>query len=206
MIDDLAYIVSTCRGYEQPLGRLLASMPRGAQVFVVRGGCAARYGYSERGVLFVEVEHVSYDYTALIELVEGEWDLAEHVFLLHDTMELGPESDRLIRAAYPKPAATAVWGGQCNLALYRTDYLFQRRDALLALKGCTKARAVEAEGFLWKQLLSSHRSVYAGDLQTRGAARPYGGAERLVEYYSGVDLVKYKANWGQHHPARVVIP
>lgn len=204
------YMVSTCKGYEGPLDVLLHSMrtsgidPRA--ITVVSGGHAAPGRRFWTSVPIYEVPHNSYDYTALIELVEMNGWIDRHLFLLHDTMELGPDSDRLIRAADPMMDATAVWGGECNLALYRVDYLMQCRAQLFGLKNCSKHYAVEMEGFLWRQLPDDRRGVYPGGIAIGEASAPYGGVARQCVRYEGVDLIKWKANWGQIWPPSVVTP
>lgn len=215
MIERLGYLISSHAAYQAPLQRLLASMERGGvdrdDVVVVSGGhplgvTTITFG----GVVCHEESHNSYDYTALINFVTdyGIWynPAWSHVFLLHDTMELGQDSDRLIRQADPALDAVAVWGGECNLCLYRVDYLLSRRDDILALKDCTKLEAVQAEGFLWRSLPDARRGAYPGDIQIHGAGQIFGGANRQPITYTGVGITKYKANWGQSWPPNVVTP
>lgn len=204
---NIGYLISSHKDYQAPRERLTASMAA-IDVHTIRMVIG---GHPEREVWFHTVAHVphnSYDYTALVDFVEhpGEYPAWSHIFLLHDTMELGPDADRLIRTADPSVKATAVWGGQCNLGLYRADYLLSRRADILALKDCTKQQAVAAEGFLWRQLSEAERASYPGGYDQLVTEQTYGGAERLREYYSGVDIWKYKANWGQHPVPDVVTP
>lgn len=208
MIDKLGYLISSHNEYQAPLQRLLMSLPTSRDAIAVVGGCA---GYTERQIIVrqYEVPHNSYDYTALIDFVEhrdfypARWS---HVFLLHDTMELSRESDRLIRNADPALDAVAVWGGECNLGLYRVDYLLSRRAEILALKNCTKLRAVEVEGFLWRTLPEDRRGSYPGPAHLEPTRAIYGGASRQGIVYEGVGITKYKANWGQAWPPNVVTP
>lgn len=206
--DSLGYLISTVEGYEGPLQRLLASMPPLAGVAVVTGRSGQRVTNTARTQVYITVPHNSYDYTALIDLIEHphSYPAWSHVFLLHDTMELGTDSDTLIRQADPALDCVAVWGGECNLCLYRVDYLMRRRDAILALKDCTKLRAVEAEGFLWRSCPEDRRGVYPGTIQIHGAGQIFGGANRQPITYTGVGITKYKANWGQAWPPNVVTP
>jgi len=212
MIDRLGYLISSHKGYEAPLERLLSSMRNVVDdddITIVAGG------HDIPGVMlygpilpYVAVTHNSYDYTALIDVAEtparyARWDL---VFLLHDTMELGADSDRLIRQADPALDCVAVWGGECNLCLYRVDYLLSKRQAILALKDCTKLDAVTAEGFLWRQLPPDRRGVYPGGIDIEYTQPIYGGVERQRVMYTGVGITKWKANWGQVWPPNVVTP
>lgn len=204
----LGYLISTVAGYEGPLERLLASMPPLADVAVVSGRGGHRTASEGFSHVHITVPHNSYDYTALIDLVEHprSYPSWSHVFLLHDTMELGPNADALIRQADPALDAVAVWGGECNLALYRVDYLLSRRDEILALKDCTKLRAVEVEGFLWRSCPEARRGTYPGGQEITDPTTAYSGAQRRRIYYAGVDLIKWQANWGQAWPPNVVTP
>lgn len=211
MIERLGYPISSHKGYEAPLQRLTMALPYGIltrDVRAVVGGHAERSSGHMIGVEHIYVPHNSFDYTALIDFAEHAEDYPfwTHVFLLHDTMELGPDSDRLIRQADPALKATAVWGGECNLALYRVDYLLQCRAQLFGLKNCSKHYAVEMEGFLWRQLPDAERGSYPGGIAVGEVSAPYGGVERQCVRYEGVDLTKWKANWGQTWPASVVTP
>jgi len=210
MIERLGYLMSSCAGYETPLQHLLTHIPPN---IATRDCRAVVGGYRERSThqiitQQIFVAHQSFDYTALVDLVEhaDEYPAWSHVFLLHDTMELSPDSDQLIRTADPSLDCVAVWGGECNLALYRVDYLLSKRQAILALKDCTKLDAVTAEGFLWRQLPPERRGTYPGGIDIAYAEPIYGGVERQRVMYTGVGITKWKANWGQVWPPNVVTP
>lgn len=209
MIENLGYLISSHKDYTEPRTRLLMSMQGidPERIVAIVGG----YVSEERRMWhrpIACVTHNSYDYTALIDYVEHPDDYPRwsHVFLLHDTMELGPESDRLIRSADPSLDAVAAWGGECNLGLYRADYLHERAAEILALKNCTKLQAVGAEGFLWRTCAEAQRGVYPGGIDIGESEATYGGAARQRVYYAGVDIVKWKANWGQDWPPSVATP
>lgn len=205
----IGYLISSHITYGPPLERLLDSMRdvAPADIFVAVGGLEDEPGWMHyRSALLTVVDHNSYDYTALITMLEDGWQVPDHLFLLHDTMAFGPETVRRIHEADPAHVATAVWGGQCNLMLLRTDYVRARARDILALKNCSKQAAIAAEGFLWREAPEDARGSYPGRFFERGTARPYGGAARIQEYYEGVDLVKWKANWGQAPQQPVVTP
>lgn len=209
MIERLGYLISSHKGYEAPLARLLASLPETAEAIVVVGGYAERRALEVTDhTCYITTNHNSYDYTALIDFVDrpGAYPAWSHVFLLHDTMELGPQADAIIRSADPEKDATAPHGAECNLGLYRVDYVLERRHDLWALRNCTKLQAVEVEGFLWRSLPEHRRGSFEGDQQTGEPSAAYGGAPRQRVYYAGVDIVKWKANWGQTWPPNVVTP
>lgn len=203
---NVGYLISSHISYDAPRAHLLRSMGAidALRVLVAVGGCDT----DARDGLTLAVRHNSFDYTALIAFLELEASPAwSHVFLLHDTMEFRPSTDHLISAAPADAPAVAVWGGFCNLGLLRVDYLRSRATEVLSWRNCTKAEAVNAEGVLWRTAPPPHYQ-YPGTCHEIGTARPYGGAERVVEHYTGIDLVKYKANWGQNtslDPSRWVV-
>lgn len=177
-------------------------------VRVVVGGHAGRSTGHYVLVEQIYVPHNSYDYTALIDFVEHpeNYPAWSHVFLLHDTMELGPNAEVIIRSADSTLYAVAPHGGECNLGLYRTDYVRACRAQLYGLKNCSKLYAVKMEGFLWRQLPDEQRGTYPGGIEISEPEQVYGGAARQRVYYAGVDIVKWKANWGQTWPPSVVTP
>lgn len=138
----------------------------------------------------------SFDMTALITVLERNWDVGSHVVLMHDTMWMTPETPKLIEQANPQIWATAAFGGQCNLGLYRMDYLISRKDEILRQKNCTKKEAIQFEGRLWRECPIREEFPDAR-MEELGIERPYGGAERMIELYTSVGIYKAKANRGQ---------
>jgi hypothetical protein len=200
MINRVGYLISTNINYTAALERLLKSMEfiNKGDVFIVSGGHSSpMYFMREDGYQEWHVTHNSFDYTALICLIENQWPLPDHIFLLHDTMELGERADGLIKSAPADLQAFAVWQGFCNLMLLRTEYANSRAKEILALKNCTKQHAVDAEGFLWRTL-NTPSAHYPGECLIKYSDLVYHGAQRRVVYYTGVDITKYQANWGQN--------
>ena len=164
------------------------------QTFVVIGGCKDVGSVAN----YCMVGHSSFDYTALIQFIDSDFDFKpSHVFLLHDTMEFTPETDSLVRRADPDVDATAaVHGCVCNLGLFRTDYLMSKREQILKMRNCTKLEAVQFEGVLWKD--APRRDVYPNaTVDVLSESPVYGGAVRRTERYNSVGILKHKASWGQ---------
>lgn len=202
MIPSLCYLISSNASYAEPLQRLLKSM-EGIETgckFVVVGGYNPGVFVLNRTV-GVTVNHNSFDYTAIVEwverVVEDKHSYPSHIFLLHDTMEFTPETDSLVRSADPEMDATAaVDGGQCNLCLFRTDYLLTKREQILKMRNCTKLEAVQFEGVLWKD--APRRAVYPNaTVDVLGEEKVYGGLPRRIEFYRSVGIRKFKASCGQ---------
>jgi hypothetical protein len=218
----IGYLINTHAGYLAPLKRLLETITAAGvepeRVLIVSGGNLIHgiprvqrfLGYS-----LLEVEHDSWDYTALIELLMfancgGEFFENTHFFCLQDTMEFGLRTDELLATADPEKWATAAFGGQCNLVLYRKDYLVAMRFFILARRNGSKEQSIEHEGALWKMLTQNlshrHEGAFPGAHEVTGKGKPYSDVERIREYYPGVDIVKWKANYGQNFNAMVVRP
>src|ERR1051325_1603630 len=142
---NIGYLISSCVGYAKPLQKLIRSMNVPTRDIAVAVGGHSRRSRHMILVWHTFVDHNSYDYTALIDYVENpnEYPDWTHVLLLHDTMQFGFNTERLVHNADPAKKATAVWGGECNLALYRVDYLLACKNQLVALRNCTKLAAVE---------------------------------------------------------------
>lgn len=214
MIRDVTYIINTHGDYGLPLRRLLASMAYipSDRIKIVRGGSTVGYidGYTEHRMESIDVYHVmhdSYDYTGAIALLDDRIPTADHVFFLQDTMEFGMNTDYLIRQANAQHLATAVYGGQCNLVLYRRDYLEHAEIAqyIRQRRNLSKLESITHEGALWKNLkLKDHYPN--SSMQFLGIEKPYSDVDRMKEYYEGVDLIKWKANWGQNMHALVTRP
>lgn len=198
MIIQPVYLISSHVAYRDALARLLSTMTHieARRKLVYIGGAAGRRAVNVNGHPCTEVPHNSFDYTALIEWVERGCSHS-HIFLLHDTMEFGPTSDDLIRKADPEMDATAAYpGGQTNLVCYRGDYARAQRFYIPSLRDCSKLKAIEQEGRLWK--MTEKRAIYPNSkIVTTDAGRPYNGAKRISEMYEAVNIRKLKANYGQ---------
>lgn len=175
---DPTYLISTSIGFNTPFVMLVNSMQK-----------AGIHKWKS-------FEGNSFDYTAIIAVLAGNVDVGSHVVLLHATMEVTPETPGLIETADPESGAVAAFGGQCNLGLYRMDYLQTRRDEIIALKDCSKGDAIRFEGRLWREC-PTHTNFADSDCIPMGIERPYGGAERMREFYPGMGIMKLKSNWGQ---------
>lgn len=198
MINPPTYLISSHISYLDALRRLLSTMnhiePRRKWVYI--GGADRQRIVCVNGLPCFEVDHNSFDYTALIEWA-ARANGNSHVFLLHDTMEFGADSDALIRQADPDMEATAAYpGGQTNLVCYRTDYLLGKYEYIQSLRNIPKLGAIQHEGRLWS--MTEKRACYANArVTTTDAGNPYGGAHRLCETYHAVDIRKLKANYGK---------
>lgn len=204
---DVTYIINTHCSYTLPVERLLISMkninPR--NIIAVVAQCA-EYKYLEldSGMQIYNVMHNSFDFTGAITLFDYNIRTHDHILFLQDTMELGNNSDTLIRNA-PDGPAISVFGGQCNLILFKRTYLEHHRKWILERRNLSKLESIQYEGMLWK-MTSEHISYPDSCMEILGVDNPYSGAERIKEYYSAIDLIKWKANYGQNMHSMILHP
>ena len=174
---DPTYLISTAPTFSLPFSTLVESL-RAAGI-----------------TKWVSFEGNSFDYTTIIGVLEKNKDVGSHVVLLHDTMEVSPETPSLVEQADPESGAVAAFGGQCNLGLYRMDYLVSRCDEILALKNCTKREAIDFEGRLWRECPTKTSYPNAACIEGEWSKR-YGGANRIREFYPAMGIIKWKSNNG----------
>ena len=175
---DPTYLISTAPTFSLPFSTLVESL-RAAGI-----------------TKWVSFEGNSFDYTAIIGVLEKNKDVGSHVVLLHDTMEVSPETPSLVEQADPESGAVAAFGGQCNLGLYRMDWISTMREELLAFKNCSKKQAISFEGEMWRRC-PTRTSYPNGSCVEIGRGKPYGNAERITEMYTALQIRKHKSNWGQ---------
>ncbi len=208
---NLLYVISSHKNYNVPLQRLIDTMSHNIyheDIVVYTGGNEQESFATIDRVREYSVTHNSFDMTGAIGFLEQPPpnNHYTHVFFLHDTMELTPQSDALIRNVDPDLWSVAAFGGQCNLILCRTDYLQSRRDYILSQKNCTKTQAINEEGGLWRTCPPQHRASYENsNVSLLGYENTYGANMRLREYYSGVGIFKNKGSWGQSSPGNYLL-
>ncbi len=211
MIDDVTYIINTHAKYTLPLEKLLDSMlyiPKDRIILVVAGSGLDKAVDLGNGIRMHMVTHNSFDYTGAIALLDQDIPTADHIFFLQDTMEFGFNTDYLIRQANGYALATAVFGGQCNLVLYRRDYLFNPVvvDFIQQRRNLSKLESVHFEGALWKGLDKGKDHYRDATCEIQGEGTPYSDIPRIKEYYGAIDLIKWKANYGQNMHNMIVTP
>ncbi len=209
MIKDVTYIINTHSRYTIPLERLLDSMsyiPKYRIVVVVADSKVTdEVSVYSDGMRVVHVNHNSFDYTGAISLFQRTIATEPYIFFLQDTMEFGMNTDYFIRKIPIEADAIAAFGGQCNLALYKRSYLESKKDFILARTNLSKLDSIMYEGALWKT--ADHKvSYHNSTMEVQGTGNPYGGAERIKEYYNAIDLIKWKANYGQNMNNMILHP
>lgn len=214
----VTYCIPTClTNAEYTLKVLLPSMFEcgiiANDIIVVEGGNNKRSFYeNDFGVKYIKTNHNSFDHTAIIELVENNFDL-EYVFNIHDTCKVGPKFKGVVDSAdfsYEKIAVyhNTMNGSTMAMGLIKYTYLLHHRELINTFKNTdssheglkrAKYRAVELEDTLFWKLQDVPCGAFTRGVDRKdfGEQSIYGGVKRLVEYYEPLDLYKYKSNWGQ---------
>lgn len=208
MIKDVTYIINTHSRYILPLENLLESMsyiPKDRIIVVCAESGKDEVLIFDNGMRVVFEYHNSFDYTGAISLLQRDLKTAPYIFFLQDTMEFGMNTDYFIKKAPTNVPCVAAFGGQCNLVLYKRDYLEHHKDWILQRENMSKLDSIHHEGKLW-HMSSELASFPNSTMQVLGSGNPYGGAERIKEYYDAIDLIKWKANYGQNMHNMIVHP
>ncbi len=168
-----------------------------------------RYERTPDGIHFHYLDHNSYEYSPLIEIVEKQLS-SEYWFLIHDTCKLGPKfkellynipSDRPVKLALKsKPAMT--------MGTYKYSYLMSVKDKIMSIKNKDyseesmnhwKVWGVPNEDYImWMTeptpLIYNNNDNWSVVDNDNWFNTP---TQRRTEYYPSLDLYKNKSNWGQ---------
>lgn len=154
------------------------------------------------------VPYNAFDWTSLIGFIESSELTSKysHVSLLHDTCEVGNKYKNIFDNAPLSFDVVTVAGGQCNFGLYATEFLLREKDYFLSLKTMDKQKAINEERRMFLNIGKKVTQFEPTHVETLEIVDTYGtGTLRTKEYYPGVDIYKYKANWGQTSPGSYVL-
>lgn len=177
--------------------QLLASGVKTDQLYVALSGYDAKRESSFLDIPVHEVDHNSFEFTALIEMLGKS--KPPYVFLLHDTCEVG--NDFLTSISHADTKQTEFMSvdpvGYSNMGLFQSDFIDSIHVYLESLRNTTKIRAMMAE----KMFARLARVGYyeSGVLPARTKATyVYGGldhVERVSQYYPASKITKHIANY-----------
>ena len=205
----LGILVNSHTDYQAALVLLLHTLRGWPDIAVVQGGYKETGGLVLRDVPVTKATHDSYDCTSLIELIRDSSGIlpgCTHVLCLQDTMQAGSRTLPILRSWRPKEfKAHAAWGGLCNLVIYERDYLESKAEFINQQRNHSKLDSIKLEGSLYHQVPDHLRTglLHCGRPETRGIHHPYNDTPRLLEYYRCLDLIKWKANYGQNMQALI---
>jgi len=162
--------------------------------------------YIENGINCRELNFNSFELSPAIDIVENNL-VSEYWFLLHDTCKVGKEfKNKLYNIPDNKPEKIALKRfPSMNIGLYSYNYLLLNASKILQIKNtdysyssiqsCKTWHVNNEDYLLWHN--GGETLIYHdGAPHIIGTENWYGTATtRIIEYYSGLDLYKNKANW-----------
>jgi len=213
MIDVKIAIATNIKFEQKTLPILIPNLVKNGinskQIHIFSGGYET-YGHTDTGgEHYHQLDHNSYEYSPLIEIVDKEIK-ADYWFLIHDTCMVGPKFKELMYSIpkhKPEKIALRIEPSM-SIGLYSYDYLMTVRQKLLAIKNKDyseysmlfwKDWGFRNEDYiLWKT--APKPELYLDDPRfwVTAEENPYGtSTTRRTEYYPALDLYKSKSNWGQ---------
>ena len=183
------------------------------EIVIFEGGHEERSVEDYNGILYIKVAHNSFDYTALIDIIENELE-SDYWFLVHDTCVAGPNFGPLVKnIPEDLPDVICMLGsnpGTMNICSYKYSYLLEMKTLILNLKNTNndlnglhvaKTRAVEAENSLQRDCAMYHPEKYQVTHKDRVPSIYHEhGVSRNERYFHNLDLTKYQANYGLPEP------
>jgi hypothetical protein len=176
-------------------------------IYIFEGGHTERWTEVLHGITHIRVAHNSFDYTALIDIVENELK-SDYWFLLHDTCKAGPDFGKLVRdLPAGDPDVVCMLNshpGTMNICAYKYSYLLSKKEEILELKNTNyedldeaKRKATKAENTLQEGYVLYHPELFSENLKA-GVPSIYmdDGISRNERYFRNLDITKYQANFG----------
>jgi len=165
----------------------------------------------ENKIAIHELDHNSYEYSPLIEIVEKQL-VSDYWFLIHDTCQVGGSFKKLlfnIPTDLPEKLALKSFPSM-SIGSYKYNYLLTCKEKLLLIKNKDysynsmnywKQWGVPNEDYiLWK---TNPQPVIYNNLDSWSVVdnKNWFGTTtvRRTEYYPSLDIYKNKSNWGQSH-------
>lgn len=178
--------------------------PDDIHIFI--GGHDRYKWHSNNQITYHEVDHNSFDLTALITICQRNIFSTPYWFLLHDTVKVGDRFKQCVssKSYIGLKAVPLCYGGSMNMGLYSSPYLKQISQDILSYRNTNydpdyliyvKKLAIEVED---KYLREYYQHSYdTGRRVFEDVKSPYEHCPpRTVEYYEQIDLFKFKANCG----------
>lgn len=230
-VDDLKFAISSHKSfigktYEYIIPSLIECGIEPQNIYLFIGGHESYSTISnEDGITVCHVPHNSFEFTALISIVEL-WEENHEIFpadtnwfLLHDTCKAGSQFKSKLEERFqtlplsetPLKAVKMYYRYSMNIGMYSLSYLLEKKDELFSFKGregdvdqllSLKKKTVDDEDILLKgfPVLNTSKYIEFPPIDFYESTTP-----RKVEYYPDVDLYKIKSNWEQKSSYSITI-
>lgn len=155
-----------------------------------------------KDINFFYVDHSSFEFTALISLIELNLE-SDYWFLLHDTCYVGKNFFNIIKTFnYDTETLRLYSGASSNIGAYSQNYLHLNKDKILSYKNKNydlssfqflKTKLIQEEDLFFKNSICK---AYTTNIRNEGPVDFYNnGVMRIIEHYDELDFHKTKANW-----------
>jgi len=167
-----------------------------------------KYFYEFNNVHFHYLNHNSYEYSPLIEIVEKNIE-STYWLLLHDTCKVGPNFKKLLYNIPENTIKLALKNKPAmSMGLYKYDYLLSVKDKIISIKNTDYSEGSmnywknwgvpNEDWIMWMteprpQIYNNNDNWSVVDNENWYNT----GTIRRTEYYPSLDLYKNKSNWGQ---------
>jgi hypothetical protein len=161
------------------------------------------------GITYHYLNHNSYEYSPLIEIVEKEIQ-SEYWFLIHDTCKVGPKFKELLyKIPQNKPLKMALRSKpSMSIGLYNYQYLLSIKENIIKIKNTDYSKESMMRWKLWGVpnedyilwMTEPYPLIYnnINEMSIINYKNWYGtDTIRRTEYYPSLDIYKNKSNWGQ---------
>jgi hypothetical protein len=162
------------------------------------------------GITYHNLDHNSFEYSALIEICEKEI-VSEYWFLIHDTCKVGKKFKELLyNIPEEKPVKMALKiNPSMSMGLYSYNYLLENKNKLFHIKNSDYSKESMSKWKIWGVPNEDYimwktepkPKLYNENEKNWSVVDNYNwyGTDtiRRTEYYPSLDLYKNKSNWGQ---------
>jgi len=158
----------------------------------------------DNNITYIYCNHNSIDFTGLITLLELFPNSDDTYIYIHDTCSVGKEFNNIISNISIEQAESVKINQHrsMNMGIYTSNIIRNNSNFLLKMKN-----NIEENTQLFKSMAVTHEDyifnhdptnicLYPNNREVSGPEDVYNtGVLRIIEYYSALDLYKYKANW-----------
>lgn len=161
-------------------------------IIVFIGGCNENKIEIIDGITYHYVTHNSYDHTAIISIIEENY-VSDYWFCMHDTCEAGKKFYENLLNFKIEYHSSVLEAGWLNMGMFSQEFIVRNKEYILKLKNCNKMRAILSEQ-IYSRLGDDSFYNSRKNTKIQGKADIYNDdVERLIIYFSDLDLYKYQS-------------
>lgn len=191
----LYVVASNVNYFEKTFPVFIAGIPKNRRdkfVFVVNGD-TKEFEEEKEGIKIRHVTDNSFEYSPLIDLIRNPNAYkADFIFLLEDTCSLGRNFFKKVEYPNPTLDSIAVNSLEQDLGWLKKNFILSKKSFILSMRNCSKEKQLKNRGKIFR--IALNKSSFQSNKKILPKKAIYGGRPRIVEYYEGVDIYKYRAN------------